>query len=63
MLGLRKINGINIQDFENKYQINIITIEPVKRLLAEKKLVLKDNQLFIHPNYFYLSNEIIIEFI
>lgn len=63
MLGFRKTKGINIIDFNNKYQINILNLEPVKKLIKEGKLILEDNQLFIHPNYIYLSNEIILEFI
>jgi len=63
MLGLRKVNGININDFKNKYNMDITDIEPVNRLIKEEKLILKDNQLYINPKYFYLSNEIIIEFI
>ena len=63
MLGLRKVLGIDIIEFKNKYNKDIIDIEPVKRLINEGKLVLNNNRLFIHPNYFYLSNEIIIEFI
>lgn len=63
MLGLRKVKGIDIIYFKNKYNKDIIDIEPVKRLINEGKLVLDNNRLYIHPNYFYLSNEIIIEFI
>lgn len=63
MLGFRKVNGINILDFKNKYNIDILDIEPVERLINEGKLVLGDNQLYIHPNYLYLSNDIILEFI
>lgn len=63
MLGFRKVKGINTIDFKNKYNIEITDIEPVTRLINEGKLVLENNQLYIHPNYFYLSNEIIIEFI
>ena len=63
MLGLRKVLGIDIIEFKNKYNKDIIDIEPVKRLINEGKLVLNNNRLFIHPNYFYLSNENIKEFI
>lgn len=63
MLGFRKINGINTLEFRNKYNIDILDIKPVKRLIEEGKLVLANNQLYIHPNYIYLANEIIIEFI
>ena len=63
MLGFRKVKGINTIDFKNKYNIDITSIEPVTRLINEGKLILENNQLYIHPDYFYLSNEIIIEFI
>lgn len=63
MLGFRKVKGINIIDFQNKYNINITDIEPVKELLNEGKLILENNHLYIPPKYFYLSNEIIIKFI
>ena len=63
MLGFRKIKGININDFKDKYNIDILDIEPVSRLIKEGKLVLDNNNLYIHPNYLYLSNEIILEFI
>lgn len=63
MLGFRKTKGININDFKNRYNIDILDIEPVSRLITEGKLVLEDNHLFIHPSYLYLSNEIILEFI
>ena len=63
MLGFRMIKGINIIDFKNKYHKDITSIEPVEKLIKEEKLILKDNHLFINSKYFYLSNEIILEFI
>lgn len=63
MLGFRKIKGINITQFREKYQKEITDIKPVQRLINEGKLILKDNHLSIHPDYLYLSNEIILEFI
>ena len=63
MLGFRKIQGINIRDFYEKYQQNILEIRPVVRLLQEKKLRLEDGQLFIAPDYIYLSNEILMLFV
>ena len=63
MLGFRKIKGINIREFKDRYGIDIFSIEVINRLLKEKKLVLEGEQLFIHPDYIYLSNEIIREFI
>ncbi|MCI6266878.1 MAG: radical SAM family heme chaperone HemW [Erysipelotrichaceae bacterium] len=63
MLGLRLVKGINIIEFKKRYQQDIKEITPVKELLKQKKLVLKNNQLFIPSKYLYLSNEIIIKFI
>ena len=33
MLGLRKIDGINLQSFYDKYQVNIQDVFPIKPLL------------------------------
>ena len=63
MLGFRKTKGINIINFKNTYQKEITDINPVSKLINENKLILKDNHLFINPDYLYLSNEIILEFI
>lgn len=63
ILGLRKIEGIDVDIFYEKYQKNILEIPQVKELIAEKKLILKDHHLFISDKYFYLSNEILIHFI
>ena len=63
ILGLRKINGINIIEFNKKYNTNIIDLYNIKELIKEKKLTLKNNQLFISKKYFYTSNDILINFI
>ena len=63
ILGLRKIDGIDRNDFERKYQKDILTIPKVKKLLQEKKLVFQNNHLFIADKYLYLSNEILINFV
>lgn len=63
ILGLRKIEGLSIVDFEKKYHQSPLAYPSVKKLLAEKKLELSENFLRIPKHYFYLSNEILIEFI
>lgn len=63
MLGFRKIDGINIHEFEKRFGINPVDMEVVKRLIKEEKLILEGEQLFINPKYIYLSNAIIMEFI
>lgn len=63
ILGLRKIDGINIDDIKNKYNLNIINIDVVKKLISEKKLVIDSRYIKISKDYIYTSNDILIEFL
>lgn len=63
ILGFRKINGININDFKEKYNIDILSIDVVKKLLKDNKLILDGNYLKINKEYIYTSNSILVEFI
>jgi len=63
ILGLRKINGINKNNFKNKYNIDIKSIEIVNKLLEENKLLEDKKNIYINPNYIYVSNEILVNFI
>lgn len=63
ILGLRKIEGINIQEFEKKFKKKITELYNIKELIEEEKLILENNYLFINPKYYYLSNEILLNFI
>ena len=63
MLGFRKMVGININEFYNKYNINIEDAYPIKPLLKNKDLILKDNNLIINPKKIYVMNEILIKLI
>ena len=62
ILGLRKIDGIDINNFYRKYNLDITNIEIVKKLIKENKLILTD-KLKINPKYIYISNTILINFI
>ena len=62
ILGLRKIDGIDVNNFYNKYNIDITSIDVVKQLLKEKQLILTD-KLKINPKYIYISNTILVNFI
>lgn len=63
ILGFRKMKGINISDFYNKYKINIMDIDVVKRLL-DKNLIVKDNDnIRLDSSMIYRSNEVLIEFL
>lgn len=63
ILGLRKMEGINIKDFYDKYNLDIENIEIVKKLLKEKKLIKNSENIFINPKYIYTSNLILIDFL
>ena len=63
ILGLRKTNGINIEKFNKDYKVNILNLYNIKDLIKDNKLIIEDNRLYINPKYFYLSNDILINFI
>ena len=62
ILGLRKIDGIDVNEFYKKYNIDITSIDIVKKLIKENKLILTD-KLKINPEYIYISNNILVNFI
>ena len=63
MLGFRLIDGINLQDFFNRYEINLQEAYDIKKLLEEKKLIYENGYLKINPKYIYVENEILIQII
>ena len=63
MLGLRKINGINLQEFFDKYNVNIQEVFPIKPLLKNKDLIYKNGNIYINPNKIYIMNEILLKLI
>ena len=60
ILGLRKINGLNICDFNEKYG-NIFN-DVVNRLILEGKLINDGSNIYINPEYIYVSNSILVDF-
>ena len=60
ILGLRKISGINICDFSKKY--GDIFNDVVNRLISEGKLINDGVNIYINPDYIYVSNSILIDF-
>ena len=63
ILGLRKIKGVNMSYFKDKYGFDIEEIFDIKKLLEEGKLIKENNYLKINEKYIYLSNDILINFI
>lgn len=63
MLGLRKLEGINIKDFYNKYGKNIQDEFDLKDLVKQKLLVLEGEYIKIPEDKIYIMNEILVRII
>jgi oxygen-independent coproporphyrinogen-3 oxidase len=63
ILGFRKLDGINKEDFYNKYNINLIDLFNIKELIRSKKLIETDTNIYISDKWIYKSNEILMEFV
>ena len=63
ILGFRKVNGIDKKSFKNKYNKDIKDIEVVNKLLKSNKLLEDKKNIYINPEYIYISNNILVEFI
>lgn len=63
MLGFRKIDGINLVDFYNKYGVNMQEVFPIKPLLKNKDLIYKNGNIYINPEKLYIMNEILLKLI
>lgn len=63
LLGLRKIEGINIKNFKKKYHKEVIECYDIKDLIKDGLLKIEENHLFIPKEYLYNSNEILIHFL
>lgn len=59
ILGLRKLDGININDFEKKYQKSIFDVFNIEEVLNKKYLILNNGMLYIPEDKIYVMNEII----
>ncbi|MEG0026013.1 MAG: radical SAM family heme chaperone HemW [Bacilli bacterium] len=63
ILGLRKIAGVNMKKFIDKYQCEIKEIFIIDSLLASKKLLITGDNIHINNDFLYVSNDILINFI
>ncbi len=63
ILGLRKIKGISLQSFFDKYQVNMQDVFPLKPLIKNGDLIYKDGYIFINPCKLYIMNEILLKMI
>lgn len=63
ILGLRKIDGINKNNFYNKYKVDIKKIPDVQKLLSQNILLENKDNIYINEKYLYTSNEVLLNFI
>jgi oxygen-independent coproporphyrinogen-3 oxidase len=63
ILGLRKINGINVKEFHDKYHVNIQSKYEIEKLLKTKELIYKKGNIFINPDKLYIMNEILLKLV
>ncbi len=63
MLGLRKMDGINLEDFKNKFGKKMEDVYNIRPLLKSKELIKKKGYVFINPIYIYVMNEILLKII
>ena len=63
ILGLRKLEGIDLSLFKQKYKKEVEEIFDIKKLLEEGKLIKENDKLKINEDYIYLSNDILINFV
>jgi oxygen-independent coproporphyrinogen-3 oxidase len=61
MLGLRKLEGINIKKFYDKYQKNIQDEFDLKYLVRDKLLIIDGEYLKIPEEKIYIMNEILLK--
>ena len=63
MLGFRKMEGISLRQFYDRYGINMQEAFDLREVLKEKELLVKDEYIFVNPKYIYIMNEILIKII
>lgn len=63
ILGLRLTNGINKDNFNKKYGININEIEVIKELINKGLLIDDKINIYVPKKYFYVLNDILVNFV
>ena len=60
MLGLRKFDGINLDEFKEKFNILLEDVYDIDDLVRDGYLIKENNYLKINKKYMYISNEVIV---
>ena len=63
ILGLRKLQGINKDEFLKKYNTSIYEAYNINPLISNKDLIDRDGYIFINPIKLYIMNEILLKII
>ncbi|MBE6154148.1 MAG: radical SAM family heme chaperone HemW [Firmicutes bacterium] len=63
ILGFRKLEGINLEHFYDKFEENLQNIFPIKPLVKSGDLIYKNGYIFVNPKKLYIMNEILIKLI
>ena len=63
ILGFRLINGINKQDFFNKYHEDIEDLYNIKELISKGYLINDNDYLKVNEKYLYVENNILENFV
>ena len=63
ILGFRLIDGINKNDFYDKYGVQLTSLYNIKSLISDKKLVDNGSNIMISYDKIYIENEILINFL
>lgn len=63
ILGFRKIDGINIKEFYDKYQTNILDLYNIKELIEKNILIVKNDYIKINYDMIYVMNNILVNFV
>lgn len=63
ILGFRKLEGINLEHFYDKFEENMQNIFPIKPLVKSGELIYKDGYVYVNPKKLYVMNEILLKLI
>lgn len=63
ILGFRKLEGINLEKFYDKYEENMQNIFPIKPLIKSGDLIYKNGYVYLNPQKLYVMNEILLKLI
>lgn len=59
ILGLRKLDGISVDEFKNKFDKDIFSVFNFEEVINKKYIIYSDGKLYIPEDKIYIMNEII----